>query len=163
MKRALGPIELIALGIGAIVGAGIFAVIGSAAARSAPRRGRPGLVISILITAMAAVSARWLRRVRFLPSRSSGAYTYSYATLGEFVPGIIGWDLIIESRCASSPSRFHGPATSASCSRASATLPARATTISATALKTEGFMNSAPHLFGIPIVVNIPAAAITCC
>src|SRR5512142_3383714 len=98
MKRALGPLQLIALGIGAIVGAGIFAVIGSAAAGGGHHDGAgPALVVSILITAVGCgFCALCYAEFASLVPISGSAYTYSYATLGEFVAWIIGWDLIIE-------------------------------------------------------------------
>ena len=98
MKRTLGPIQLIALGIGAIVGAGIFAVIGSAAAGGGHHDGAgPALVISILITAIGCgFCALCYAEFASLVPIAGSAYTYSYATLGEFVAWIIGWDLIIE-------------------------------------------------------------------
>src|SRR3984893_13069272 len=90
MKRALGPVELIALGIGAVVGAGIFAVIGSAGPGAA-------LVISMLITALGCgFCALCYAEFASLVPISGSAYTYSYAPLGEFIAWIIGWDLIIE-------------------------------------------------------------------
>src|SRR5262249_13035053 len=98
MKRVLGPIQLIALGIGAVVGAGIFAVIGSAAAGGGHHDGAgTPLVISILITAIGGrFCALCYAQVAVLVPIAGSAYTYSYATLGEFVAWIIGWDLIIE-------------------------------------------------------------------
>jgi basic amino acid/polyamine antiporter, APA family len=164
MKRALGPIELIALGIGAIVGAGIFAVIGSAAAGGAHHDGAgPALVISILITAIGCgFCALCYAEFASLVPISGSAYTYSYATLGEFVAWIIGWDLIIEYAMGNVAVAVSWSGYFCELLRGfGITLPAWATTDLATALKTEGFMNAAPHLFGIPIVVNIPAAAIT--
>ena len=98
MKRVLGPIQLIALGIGAVVGAGIFAVIGSAAAGGGHHDGAgPALVISILITAIGCgFCALCYAEFASLVPISGSAYTYSYATLGEFVAWIIGWDLVLE-------------------------------------------------------------------
>ena len=84
MKRALGPIELIALGIGAIVGAGIFAVIGTAAAGGGHHDGAgPALVISFVITAIACgFCALCYAEFASLVPIAGSAYTYSYATLG---------------------------------------------------------------------------------
>src|SRR5215831_8867386 len=96
--KSLDAIELIAMGIGAIVGAGIFAVIGSAAAGGAHHDGAgPALVISILITAIGCgFCALCYAEFAALVPISGSAYTYSAATLGELVAWIIGWDLIIE-------------------------------------------------------------------
>src|SRR5262249_29138834 len=98
MKRVLGPIQLIALGIGAVVGAGIFAVIGSAAARGGhPGRAGPAPVISVLVTPLRlGLCGLCYAEFASLVPIAGSAYTYSYATLGEFVAWIIGWDLIIE-------------------------------------------------------------------
>ena len=98
MKRTLGPLQLIALGIGAIVGAGIFATIGTAAAGGGHHDGAgPALVVSILITAIGCgFCALCYAEFASLVPIAGSAYTYSYATLGELVAWIIGWDLIIE-------------------------------------------------------------------
>ncbi|MBI4548720.1 MAG: amino acid permease [Ignavibacteriae bacterium] len=98
LKRALGPIDLISLGIGAIIGTGIFAVVGTAVAGDALRPGAgPGIVLSFFLTAVACAFCG-LCYAEFASSVpiSGSAYTYSYATLGELVAWIIGWDLIIE-------------------------------------------------------------------
>src|SRR5262245_6043915 len=98
LKRTLGPIDVTALGIGAIIGAGIFATIGTAAAGDATRPGAgPALVLSFVVTAIACGFAAlcYAEFAAMIPI-SGSAYTYAYATLGEFVAWIIGWDLIIE-------------------------------------------------------------------
>lgn len=98
LKRVLGPIDLIALGIGAIIGSGIFATVGTAVAGDAMRPGAgPAIILSFFITAVACVFCG-LCYAEFASSVpiSGSAYTYSYATLGEIVAWIIGWDLIIE-------------------------------------------------------------------
>src|SRR3972149_6974112 len=98
LKRALGSLDLIALGIGAIIGTGIFAVIGTAVAGDAMRPGAgPGIILSFLLTAVACgFCAFCYAEFASLVPISGSAYTYSYATLGELVAWIIGWDLIIE-------------------------------------------------------------------
>src|SRR5499426_3320602 len=98
LKKALGPIDVTALGIGAIIGAGIFATIGTAAAGDATRPGAgPGLILSFVLTGIACGFAAlcYAEFAAMIPV-SGSAYTYAYATLGEFVAWIIGWDLIIE-------------------------------------------------------------------
>src|SRR5215467_10178192 len=98
LKRALGPIDVTALGIGAIIGAGIFATIGTAAAGDPTRPGAgPALILSFVVTAIACGFAAlcYAEFASMIPI-SGSAYTYAYATLGEFVAWIIGWDLIIE-------------------------------------------------------------------
>jgi len=98
LKRTLGSIDLLALGIGAIIGTGIFAVIGTAAAGSSGHLGAgPGVILSFILTAVAcAFCALCYAEFAALVPISGSAYTYSYATLGEVVAWIIGWDLIIE-------------------------------------------------------------------
>ncbi len=164
MKRALGPIQLIALGIGAIIGAGIFAVIGSAAAGGASHNGAgPALVISILITAMGCgFCALCYAEFASLVPIAGSAYTYSYATLGEFIAWIIGWDLIIEYAMGNVAVAVSWSGYFVELLKGfGITFPAWLSTDLATALKTPGFMDAAPHLFGIPIVCNFPAFAIT--
>ncbi len=98
LKRALGPVDLIALGIGAIIGSGIFASVGTAVAGDATRLGAgPAIVLSFVITAVAcAFCGLCYAEFASIVPISGSAYTYSYATLGELVAWIIGWDLIIE-------------------------------------------------------------------
>jgi APA family basic amino acid/polyamine antiporter len=98
LQRALGPVHLVMLGIGAIIGAGIFATIGTAAAGDAYRPGAgPALMISFLITAIVCgFTALCYAEFASMVPISGSAYTYSYVTLGEIVAWIIGWDLIIE-------------------------------------------------------------------
>src|ERR1700736_1099479 len=98
LKKTLGPWNLIALGIGAIIGAGIFATIGTAAAGDAHRPGAgPALMISFVLTAVVCgFTALCYAEFAAMVPVAGSAYTYSYATLGELVAWIIGWDLIIE-------------------------------------------------------------------
>jgi len=98
LKKVLTSIDLIALGIGAIVGAGIFAVLGAATsgATDLPAAGA-GVTVSILLTAVACgFFALCYAEFASLVPVAGSAYTYSYATLGELVAWIIGWDLILE-------------------------------------------------------------------
>ncbi len=98
LKKALTWIDLLALGIGAIIGAGIFAVLGSATAgaNGMPPAG-PGVAASILLTAVACgFCALCYAEFASLVPVAGSAYTYSYATLGELIAWIIGWDLILE-------------------------------------------------------------------
>src|SRR5271154_6401827 len=93
LKRALGPINLVTLGIGAIIGAGIFVLTGSAAAKYAG----PAIVLSFVLAGIACVFAGlcYAEFASLIPIAGS-AYTYGYATLGEIFAWIIGWDLILE-------------------------------------------------------------------
>ncbi|MGD0498917.1 MAG: amino acid permease [Bryobacteraceae bacterium] len=93
LKRALSALNLIALGIGAIVGAGIFVLTGSAAAQYAG----PAIVLSFVLAGVGCVFAGlcYAEFASLIPIAGS-AYTYGYATLGELFAWIIGWDLILE-------------------------------------------------------------------
>jgi APA family basic amino acid/polyamine antiporter len=98
LKRALGPGNLVLLGIGAVIGAGIFATVGTAAVGDAARPGAgPALIISFVLTGVAcAFAALCYAEFASMVPLSGSAYTYAYASLGELVAWIIGWDLIIE-------------------------------------------------------------------
>jgi basic amino acid/polyamine antiporter, APA family len=93
LRRVLGPLNLVTLGIGAIIGAGIFVITGQAAAQFAG----PAIVISFVLAGIACGFAGlcYAEFASLIPIAGS-AYTYSYATLGELVAWIIGWDLILE-------------------------------------------------------------------
>ncbi len=93
LKRTLGARALVTLGIGAIIGAGLFSITGGAAANNAG----PAVTISFIIAAFACVFAGlcYAEFASMIPIAGS-AYTYSYATMGEFVAWIIGWDLVLE-------------------------------------------------------------------
>src|SRR5215468_8737032 len=93
LARALGPWHLIALGIGAIIGAGIFVITGHAAASYSG----PGVVISFAIAGLGCLFAGlcYGEYASMIPVAGS-AYTYTYATLGRFLAWVIGWDLILE-------------------------------------------------------------------
>jgi basic amino acid/polyamine antiporter, APA family len=99
LKRALGPINLVALGIGAVIGAGIFVLTGQAAAAYAG----PAIVYSFILagTACAFAGLCYAEFSAMIPIAGS-AYTYGYATLGELLAWIIGWDLILEYLFAAS-------------------------------------------------------------
>ena len=164
LKRALGPIQLIALGIGAIIGAGIFAGIGSAAAGGAHHAGAgPALVISILITAIGCgFCALCYAEFASIVPISGSAYTYSYATLGEFIAWIIGWDLIIEYAMGNVAVAVSWSGYFVELLRGfGIDIPAWMRTDLLTASRTAGFFDAAPHVFGIPIVFNLPAVLIT--
>ncbi|HSN89565.1 MAG TPA: amino acid permease, partial [Thermoanaerobaculia bacterium] len=98
LRRSLGAVQLTLLGIGAIIGAGIFSTVGTAAAGGADHPGAgPALVISFILTAVTCgFAALCYAEFASMVPVSGSAYTYSYATLGELVGWIIGWDLIIE-------------------------------------------------------------------
>jgi APA family basic amino acid/polyamine antiporter len=93
LKRTLGKGSLIALGIGAIIGAGLFSITGGAAANQAG----PAITISFVVAALGCGFAGlcYAEFASMIPVAGS-AYTYSYATMGEFIAWIIGWDLVLE-------------------------------------------------------------------
>lgn len=98
LKRVLGPLDLTTLGVGAIIGTGIFVLTGVAAAKYAG----PGLVLSFLLAGLVCAFAA-LCYSEFASSvpASGSAYTYSYTTFGEIIAWILGWDLILEYGFAS--------------------------------------------------------------
>ena len=93
LKRVLGPINLVTLGIGAIIGTGIFVLTGEAAAQHSG----PAIVLSMVLAGFASALAGlcYSEFASTVPIAGS-AYTYGYATLGEFIAWVIGWDLILE-------------------------------------------------------------------
>ena len=93
LKRVLGPADLTLLGIGAVIGAGIFVITGQAAAQYAG----PGIILSFIISALACIFAGlcYAEFASMIPA-AGGAYNYAYATLGEIFAMVIGWDLILE-------------------------------------------------------------------
>src|SRR6476619_6523220 len=93
LKKTLGAGSLVALGIGAIIGAGLFSITGGAAANQAG----PAITISFVVAAFGCAFAGlcYAEFASMIPVASS-AYTYSYATMGEFIAWIIGWDLVLE-------------------------------------------------------------------
>jgi APA family basic amino acid/polyamine antiporter len=93
LKRALGPLNLTALGIGAIIGTGIFVLTGTVAAQNAG----PAVILSFVLAGIASIfAALCYSEFASLVPMAGSAYTYGYATLGEFVAWIIGWDLVLE-------------------------------------------------------------------
>lgn len=98
LKKSLGSMGLISLGIGAIIGAGLFSITGMAAANYAG----PAIVFSFVIAALGCCFAGlcYAEFASMIPVAGS-AYTYSYATMGEFIAWIIGWDLVLEYAVAS--------------------------------------------------------------
>jgi basic amino acid/polyamine antiporter, APA family len=164
LKKTLGPWNLIALGIGAIIGAGIFATIGTAAAGDAHRPGAgPALMLSFVLTAIVCgFSALCYAEFASMVPVAGSAYTYSYATLGELIAWIIGWDLIIEYAIGN-------VAVAISWANYMNTLlegfgiklpPWMTIDYTTAAAKMPQLVAAAPHVFGIPIVFNILAGFI---
>ena len=164
LKRTLGPINITLLGIGAIIGAGIFATVGTAAAGDMSRPGAgPSLMISFGITAIVcAFTALCYAEIAAMVPISGSAYTYSYATLGELVAWIIGWDLILEyaignvAVAISWANYFRSFIQDAF----GIDIPQWLSTDFRTARKIPGLIESAPHIFGVPIVFNLLALGI---
>src|SRR5881394_144422 len=93
LRRVLGPVSLTSLGVGAIIGAGIFAMTGQVAAQNAG----PAVIISYVVAGFAcAFAAMCYAEIAAMVPVAGSAYTYSYATLGELFAWIIGWDLVLE-------------------------------------------------------------------
>src|SRR5436309_14331427 len=164
LKKALGPWNLVALGIGAIIGAGIFATIGTAAAGDAHRPGAgPALMLSFVLTAVVCgFSALCYAEFASMVPVAGSAYTYSYATLGELVAWIIGWDLTLEYAIgnvavAISWANYFNVLLEGFGIKLPPWLTVDYTTAAA---RMPDLVAHAPHIFGIPIVFNILAFAI---
>jgi APA family basic amino acid/polyamine antiporter len=184
LKRTLGPVQLTALGVGAIIGAGIFSTVGTAAAGGADHLGAgPAIILSFVLTGIACgFAALCYAEFAAMVPISGSAYTYSYATLGELVAWIIGWDLIIEYAIgnvavAISWSGYfqqlldgfglHMPpwlgvdyrtaAQAAVKVAAAAANHVDVATLGDAVQKSAAALSGAPHLLGIPIIFNLPA------
>ena len=181
LHRTLGMWQLTALGIGAIIGAGIFSGAGSAVAGGANHPGAgPALVISYILVATACgFAALCYAEFASMIPQSGSAYTYAYASFGELVAWIIGWDLIIEyavgniavavSWSAYFQTLLEGfglglpawlvtdPRTAA---QANAALQADPSITTLSVLDAAEAWTAAPHLFGLPIIFNLPAVLI---
>ncbi|HEX8789808.1 MAG TPA: amino acid permease, partial [Polyangiaceae bacterium] len=157
LRRVLGPWNLVALGVGAVIGTGIFATIGSASAGDAARPGAgPALMVSFVLTAVVCgFTALCYAEFASMVPVAGSAYTYAYATLGELVAWIIGWDLLLEYAIGNTAvaiswanymvalldgMRIHVPRWLVIDYR--------------TAAKTPEVLAQAPHVFGVPIVFN---------
>ena len=163
LKRSLGAFNVTLLGIGAIIGAGIFATVGTAAAGDASRPGAgPSLMLSFCITAIVcAFTALCYAEMAAMVPISGSAYTYSYATLGELVAWIIGWDLILEYAIGNVAVAISWANYFRSfLETLGIDIPQWLCTDFRTARKIPGLLESAPHIFGVPIVFNILAFGI---
>jgi basic amino acid/polyamine antiporter, APA family len=179
LRRVLGKWDLTALGVGAIIGAGIFATTGEAIAGSSEHIGAgPAIVLSCILTAVACGFAAlcYAEFAAMVPVAGS-AYTYAYAALGEIVAWIIGWDLIIEYAIGnvyvaiSWSSYFAGVLrifglelpgwlmTGYMAARNAAAAVAGGET-AADKVRAAAALHDAPRIAGIPILVNLPAVAI---
>jgi APA family basic amino acid/polyamine antiporter len=179
LKRALGAGDLIMLGIGAVIGAGIFGAIGTAAAGQYDAAGHlvrsgagPALVLSFLLLGVCcALAGLCYAELAAMIPQAGSAYAYSYATLGELVAWIIGWDLILEYAVGNVAVAISWADYFTSLLRSfDVHLPGWLTTGYRTALlapdpAVHGLLQTAPHVASIPILINVPAflivAAIT--
>src|SRR5262245_56681570 len=180
LKRVLGGGDLIMLAIGAVIGAGIFSSIGTAAAGEVLPNGEvvrqgagPALVVSfLLLGVVCGLAALCYAELASMIPQAGSAYAYSYATLGEIVAWIIGWDLILEYAVGNIAVAiaWSGYFTSL-LSAVGINLPEWLTHGYRTALLSGNpdvhrLLETAPRLGPIPVLLNIPAAlivvAITC-
>src|SRR3982751_2032628 len=98
LRRVLGPVQLTSLGVGAVIGTGIFILTGQAAHDKAG----PALILSFVTSGVACIfAALCYAEFASMAPVAGSAYTYAYATLGELFAWIIGWDLILEYAVAS--------------------------------------------------------------
>ena len=174
LRRALGAGDLIMLSIGAVIGAGIFSSIGAAAAGEVLPSGEvvrygagPALIVSFaLLGVVCGLAALCYAELASIIPQAGSAYSYSYATLGEFIAWIIGWDLILEYAIGNIAvaiawsGYFNSLLTGVGID-----LPAWLTHGYRTALKSpdpaiHGLLQTAPHIGGIPVLINLPAFCI---
>ncbi|MFA5908572.1 MAG: amino acid permease [Vicinamibacterales bacterium] len=174
LKRVLGAGDLVMLAIGAVIGAGIFGAIGTAAAGQVAPDGTvirygagPALIFSfILLGGACALAALCYAELAAMIPQAGSAYAYSYATLGELVAWIIGWDLMLEYAVGNVAVAISwGDYFNTLVRGVGVDLPAWLTTGYRTALLSSnpdvsGLLTTAPHLLGIPILVNLPAFGI---
>jgi APA family basic amino acid/polyamine antiporter len=179
LKRTLGKWHLTALGVGATIGAGIFATTGTAIVGDAARPGAgPAIIFSFILTAVACgFAALCYAEFAAMVPVSGSAYTYAYASIGEFVAWIIGWDLIIEYAVGNiavaigwaayfreliSHFGLDLPAWLATDYRTAhdafvKASGAAAGTVDATTQYFASAWASSPHILGLPIIINLPA------
>jgi len=163
LRRSLGWFNVTLLGIGGAIGAGIFATIGTASAGDAARLGAgPSLTLSFAITAVVCgFTALCYAEFASMVPISGSAYTYSYATLGELIAWIIGWDLILEYAIGNVAVAISwGNYFRSLLDTFGIHVPLWLTTDYRTASKIPGLLEQAPHLFGVPICCNILAFGI---
>ena len=174
LKRTLGAGDLIMLAIGAVIGAGIFGAIGTAAAGQIGPNGEvvrmgagPALVFSfMLLGAACALAGLCYAELASMIPQAGSVYAYWYATLGELVAWIIGWDLILEYAVGNVAVAISwGDYFNTLLRGFGLQLPVWLTTGYRTALLSadppvHGLLNAAPHIGGIPILIHLPAFGI---
>ncbi|HEY7444351.1 MAG TPA: amino acid permease [Vicinamibacterales bacterium] len=174
LRRTLGATDLIMLSIGAVIGAGIFGAIGTAAAGEVNAAGEvvryaagPALVLSfVLLGAACALAGLCYAELASMIPHAGSAYSYCYATLGEFIAWIIGWDLILEYAVGNVAVAISwGDYFTALARSGGIALPEFLTTGYRTALlssrpEVRALLDTAPRIAGIPILINLPAFVI---
>jgi APA family basic amino acid/polyamine antiporter len=174
LRRVLGAGDLVMLAIGAVIGAGIFGAIGTAAAGQTDPGGvvirygaGPALVFSFLLLGGAcALAALCYAELAAMIPQAGSAYAYAYATLGEFVAWIIGWDLILEYAVGNVAVAISWGDYFMTLLRGfGLDLPAWLTTGYRTAALSSNpavhaLIDTAPRLAGVPVLVNLPAFGI---
>ncbi|MFL5576448.1 MAG: amino acid permease [Gemmatimonadaceae bacterium] len=173
LRRVLGAGDLIMLAIGAVIGAGIFGSIGSAAAGQVDAAGNvirvgagPALIVSfLLLGACCALAGLCYAELASMIPQAGSAYAYSYATLGELVAWIIGWDLILEYAVGNVAVAISWGDYFKSLLSGWVSFPPWLTTGYRSALLSSdpavhGLLESAPRVAGVPILVNLPAFSI---
>lgn len=174
LKRTLGAGDLIMLSIGAVIGAGIFGAIGTAAAGQLDASGAvvrtgagPALVFSFLMLGgVCALAGLCYAELASMIPQAGSAYTYSYATLGELVAWIIGWDLILEYAVGNVAVAISwGDYFAALLRGVGVELPVWLTTGYRTALLSpdpalHALLETAPRIAGVPVLLNVPAFGI---
>ncbi|MGE3959466.1 MAG: amino acid permease [Vicinamibacterales bacterium] len=174
LKRTLGAGDLIMLAIGAVIGAGIFGAIGTAAAGQTGPNGEvirlgagPALIFSfVLLGGACALAGLCYAELASMIPQAGSAYAYSYATLGELVAWIIGWDLILEYAVGNVAVAISwGDYFNTLLRGAGVDLPAYLTTGYRTALLSSdpaihALLDTAPRVLGVPLLVHLPAAGI---
>ena len=174
LKRVLGAGDLVMLAIGAVIGAGIFGAIGTAAAGQVAPDGTviryaagPALILSfILLGGACALAALCYAELAAMIPQAGSAYAYSYVTLGELVAWIIGWDLMLEYAVGNVAVAISwGDYFNSLVRGVGIDLPVWLTTGYRTALlsanpEVSGLLTTAPQILGIPILVNLPAFGI---
>ncbi len=173
LKRELGAGDLVMLAIGAVIGAGIFSSIGTAAAGETLPSGEvvrygagPALILSfILLGVVCGLAALCYAELASMIPQAGSAYAYSYATLGELVAWIIGWDLILEYAVGNIAVAIAWSGYFNSLISPWIHLPDWLTHGYRTALLSSdpavhGLLETAPRIAGIPLLLNVPAAVI---
>ncbi len=176
LRRTLTTVDLVALSIGAVIGAGIFSSIGTAAAGQVAADGvtvvrygaGPALVVSfLLLGAICALAALCYAELASMIPQAGSAYAYTYATLGEVIAWIIGWDLILEYAVGNVAVAISWSGYFVSLlSGFGITFPGwlthgyREVMLAAPDSPLKALIADAPHVAGIPVLLNVPAFAI---